>query len=202
MIVLSVDPDDVPGMTVFDPFFRIVPADGDNTPYTKGITEDLYGFGDSLADTDTMAQRPDDLVGIWLFQFVVADIFADEVMDIFFLIPLGKLHGGAHKLVYAGSQGFLMLPDFIFVEDIFRDQYQIWRVLVITVFKPHSPENLRVIQTKLEKYIIEPVSIGGWYLRDQELVGKLHKPVKHCTVHVLFIFRHSAVVIFFSLFHI
>lgn len=60
-----------------------------------------------------MAQRPDDLVGIWLFQFVVADIFADEVMDIFFLIPLGKLHGGAHKLVYAGSQGFLMLPDFI-----------------------------------------------------------------------------------------
>lgn len=97
-----------------------------------------------------MAQRPDDLVGIWLFQFVVADIFADEVMDIFFLIPLGKLHGGAHKLVYAGSQGFLMLPDFIFVEDIFRNQYQIWRVLVITVFKPHSPENLRVIQTKLE----------------------------------------------------
>ena len=74
MIVLSVDPDDVPGMTVFDPFFRIVPADGDNTPYTKGITEDLYGFGDSLADTDTMAQRPDDLVGIWLFQLVVADI--------------------------------------------------------------------------------------------------------------------------------
>ena len=103
MIVLSVDPDDVPGMTVFDPFFRIVSTDGDNTPYTKGITEDLYGFGDSLADTDTMAQRPDDLVGIWLFQFVVADIFADEVMDIFFLIPLGKLHGGAHKLVYAGS---------------------------------------------------------------------------------------------------
>ena len=47
MIVLSVDSDDVPGMTVFDPFFRIVPTDGDNTPYTKGITEDLYGFGDS-----------------------------------------------------------------------------------------------------------------------------------------------------------
>ena len=85
MIVLSVDPDDVPSMTVFDPFFRIVPADGDNTPYTKGITEDLYGFGDSLADTDTMAQRPDDLVGIWLFQLVVADIFTDEVMDIFSL---------------------------------------------------------------------------------------------------------------------
>lgn len=85
MIVLSVDPDDVPGMTVFDPFFRIVPTDGDNTPYTKGITEDLYGFGDSLADTDTMAQRPDDLVGIWLFQLVVADIFTDEVMDIFSL---------------------------------------------------------------------------------------------------------------------
>ena len=61
-----------------------------------------------------MAQRPDDLVGIWLFQLVVADIFADEVMDIFFLIPLGKLHGGAHELVYARAHGFLMLPDFIF----------------------------------------------------------------------------------------
>lgn len=85
MIVLSVDPDDVPGMTVFDPFFRIVPTDGDNTPHTESITENLYRFGNSLADTDTMAQRPDDLVGIWLFQLVVADIFADEVMDIFSL---------------------------------------------------------------------------------------------------------------------
>ena len=114
MIVLSVDPDDVPGMTVFDPFFRIVPADGDNTPYTKGITEDLYGFGDSLADTDTMAQRPDDLVGIWLFQLVVADIFADEVMDIFFLIPLGKLHGRCAQACLRGLPGLSDAPGFYF----------------------------------------------------------------------------------------
>lgn len=106
MIVLSVDSDDVPGMTVFDPFFRIVPADGDNTPYTKGITEDLYGFGDSLADTDTMAQRPDDLVGIWLFQLVVADIFADEVMDIFSLSHSENFIAGRTSLSTRAPRAF------------------------------------------------------------------------------------------------
>ena len=107
MIVLSLDPDDVPGMTVFDPFFRIVPADGDNTPYTKGITEDLYGFGDSLADTDTMAQRPDDLVGIWLFQFVVADIFADEIVELIL-----KIGGTPYAWIMSSELPALNFADF------------------------------------------------------------------------------------------
>ena len=125
-----------------------------------------------------MSKRPDDLVGVWLFQLVIADVFADKVMDIFFLIPLGKLHGRAYKLVYAGTQSFLVFPDLILVKDIFRDQDQIWGIFVIAVFEPHGPENLRMNQSQLEKHIIEPVSV------------------------VLFIFWHSAVIIFFSLFHI
>ena len=202
MVVLSVNPDNIPGVAVFDPFFRIVSADGDDAPDTKGIAEHFYRFGDSLTDAYAVSKRPDDLVGVWLFQLVVADIFADKVVDIFFLIPLGKLHGRAYKLVYAGAQSFLGVPDLILVKDIFRDQDQIWRIFVIAVFEPHGPEDLRMIQSQLEKHIIEPVSVGSGNLWDQKFVGKFHKSVKHCAVHVLFIFWYSAVIIFFSLFHI
>ena len=102
MIILAVDPDNIPGMAVFDPLLRIVSADGDDAPDTKSIAENLYGFGDSLADPHTVAERTDDLMRIRLFQLVIADIFADKVMDIFFLIQLGKLLCRAYKLVYAG----------------------------------------------------------------------------------------------------
>ena len=111
MIILSVDSDNVPGMAVFDTFFGIISADGDNTPDSEGIAENFYGFGDSLTDADTMAKRSDDLMGVWLFQFVIADIFADKVVDIFFLIPFRKLRCRAYKLLYAGVQSFLVLAD-------------------------------------------------------------------------------------------
>lgn len=39
MVVLSVNPDNIPGVAVLDPFFRIVSADGDDAPDTKGIAE-------------------------------------------------------------------------------------------------------------------------------------------------------------------
>ena len=53
MIVLSVDPDDVPGMTVFDPFFRIVPTDGDNIfhdEYCAIGARSCYEYARQLAD--------------------------------------------------------------------------------------------------------------------------------------------------------
>ena len=53
---------DIPGVAVFDPFFRIVSADGDDTPDTEGIAEHFYRFGDSLADAYAVSKRPDDLV--------------------------------------------------------------------------------------------------------------------------------------------
>ena len=50
MVVLSVNPDNIPGVAVLDPFFRIVSADGDDAPDTKGIAEHFYRFGDSFTD--------------------------------------------------------------------------------------------------------------------------------------------------------
>ena len=202
MIILSVDSDNVPGMAVFDTFFGIISADGDNTPDSEGIAENFYGFGDSLTDADTMAKRSDDLMGVWLFQFVIADILEDKVVDIFFLIPFRKLRCRAYKLLYAGVQSFLVLADFVFVKNVFGDQDEVGRILIMTVFKSHSPEDLRMIQTKLKKNVIEPVSVSSRDLGQQDLIRKIHKSCQHCPVCILFILRHSAVVIFFSLFHI
>ena len=146
MIVLPVDADNVPGVAVFNAFFRIVSADGDDAPESQSIAENLYRFGDSLTDTDTMTKRADDFVGIWLFQLVIADIFTDKVVDIFFLIPFGKLQCRAHELVYTGSKSLLVFADLILVKNIFRDQDQIGRVLIIAVFKSYCPEDLRMVQ--------------------------------------------------------
>ena len=46
MVVLSVNPDNIPGVAVLDPFFRIVSADGEDAPDTEGSAEHFYRFGD------------------------------------------------------------------------------------------------------------------------------------------------------------
>ena len=58
---------DIPGMAVFDAFFRIIPAQGDHAPDSQSITEDLDGFGNSLTDADAVSEGTDDLVGVRLF---------------------------------------------------------------------------------------------------------------------------------------
>ena len=67
MIIHAVDADNVPGMAVFDAFFRIIAANCDHTPDPKGIAKDLYCFGDSLTDSYPLSKRTNDLMGISLF---------------------------------------------------------------------------------------------------------------------------------------
>lgn len=67
MIVALADADDVPGVAVFDAFFRIVPTEGDDTPDAKCVTEAFDGLCDSFAHADTLPERADDLMGIGLF---------------------------------------------------------------------------------------------------------------------------------------
>lgn len=67
MVILSTDPHNIPGVTVFDPFLRIVAADSDYTPHTQRITKHLHRFGNTLADAYPLSQRSDNLMGIRLF---------------------------------------------------------------------------------------------------------------------------------------
>ena len=66
MKILSAQSKDVPGVAVFDPLFRIGFRNCDDAPEAQGVTEDLNGFRDPLADAHSLSQRADDLVGIRL----------------------------------------------------------------------------------------------------------------------------------------
>ena len=67
MIIFSADFYDIPGMTVFDSFLRIIPAHCDHTPDSERIAQYFHRFCNSLTDSDTLSKRSDDLMGIWLF---------------------------------------------------------------------------------------------------------------------------------------
>ena len=66
MIILSVDSDNVPGMAVFDTFFGIISADGDNTPDSEGIAEN---FTDLAIPSQTPTPWPRGPMISWEYGF-------------------------------------------------------------------------------------------------------------------------------------
>ena len=154
MIICTADPDNVPGMTVFDTFFRIVSTYCDHAPDAQRIQKDFYRFCNALADTNALSERADDLMGISFFQLVIMYILTDKVMYIFLLFPLGKALYRAHQLLYSGFHCLLMFFHLRPVKQIFRQKLNVRRFLIITILKSRCPENLRMIQPKLKKHII------------------------------------------------
>ena len=64
VIIFSAQLYNIPGMAVFDPFFRVVAADNDHAPESQGIAQYFDCLGNPLADTHTLSQRSDNLMGI------------------------------------------------------------------------------------------------------------------------------------------
>ena len=122
MIIYAADFDDIPGVAVFDPLIRIVSADCDDAPDTKLIEKDFDRLGDSLTDTHSLSEWSYDLVRIWFLEFIVADVFANKIVDIFFLFPFGQVFGRPHELVYPCGHCLLVFFDLTFFEEIFRDK--------------------------------------------------------------------------------
>ena len=67
MVINSINSDNIPGMPVFDAFFRVIAADGDHAPKSKCVTENLHRLGNALADAHALSQRTYDLVRIGFF---------------------------------------------------------------------------------------------------------------------------------------
>ena len=122
MIVCTADSDNVPGMTVFDSFFRIVAAYRDHTPDSQRIEKDLDCFGNAFADANALSQRSNDLMGICLLELIIMYILTDKVMYIFLLFPLRKALCRAHQFLYSGFHCLLMLFYFSLIKQIFRDK--------------------------------------------------------------------------------
>ena len=125
MIIHPADPDNVPGMTVFDTFFRIVSTYCDHAPDAQRIQKDFYRFCNALADTNALSERADDLMGISFFQLVIMYILTDKIMYIFFFFPFGHVLRRTHKLFNSGFHCFLMLFYFAFIKQIFRNKNNI-----------------------------------------------------------------------------
>ena len=154
---------DIPGMAVFDAFFRIIPAQGDHAPDSQSITEDLDGFGNSLTDADAVSKGTDDLVGVRLFQLIVMNVFTDEIVDIFFFLDFGKLCSRTGKFFYPSIHRFLMIFDLALFEEIFRNKDQIGRVCVIFIFEACGPEEFRVVQAEFKEDVAQCMTVD---LRD------------------------------------
>ena len=158
MIIYAIYLYNIPGVPVFDSFFRIVTANCDHTPYSQRIQKNLHRFRNALAYPDALSKRTYDLMGICFFQFVITDIFADKIVHIFLFFPLRHLLCRADKLLYPGCQSLLMLPDLVFLKKIFRYENQVRRIFVVTIFKISYPEYFRMVQPHLEKNIVKLLS--------------------------------------------
>ena len=194
MIILPADPHNIPGVTVLDPFLRIVAADSDYTPHTQRITKHLHRFGNALADTHALSQRSDNLMGIGLFQLIVGDIFADKVVNVLLFFPLCELCGRSCQLFHPGLHGFLMFSDLIFLKQILRHEDDVGGVLIISIPITHHPEDLRMIQPQSEKYVIQ------FFRRDPrqlDLVCQRQHSLLHSVIGGLLGLVHFLVVICF-----
>ena len=147
MIICPADLYDIPGMTIFDPFLRVIATDGNDVPDAQRIQKHLYRFCNSFTDTDPLSQWSDDLMRIRFFQLVIPDILTDKIMYIFLFFQLGHRFCRTHQLLHTGCHCFLMFPDFCLFKQILRQENQIPGILIIPILKSRCPENLRMIKT-------------------------------------------------------
>ena len=161
MIIHASDLHNIPGMTVLDAFFRIISADCNHAPDPKAIAEHLHCLCNPLTYSHTLAQRTDDLMGIGLFQLIVADIFTDKIVNILLLLPLGKLCRRPDQLLHPGRQCLFMLLYLSLFKQILRFKNQIGRILIIFIMKSTGPEYLRMIQTQTEKQVCQLPAVNS-----------------------------------------
>ena len=138
-------------MTILDSFFRIGFGNRNDTPEPKLITEDFDSFRNSFTYADSLSQWADNLVGVGLFEFVVAHILTDEIVDVLFFFQRGQRLGGTNQLGNAGGEGFLVLLDLVFFKQVFRNQLHMVGTGIEAVGKGGHIEDLGTVQPQLEE---------------------------------------------------
>ena len=115
-------------------------------------------------------------MGIGLFQLVVPDILADEVVDILLLIPVALALDGADELLDAGLHRLLVGADLPFVEEVLRDQLHAGGLGTEPVGKPGHVEDFRAVQPQLQKDLAQrpPLQPGNGEGGSQSGQPRLH----------------------------
>ena len=81
MVILSADAQHVPGVAVADAALRRGLAQRHDAPEAEPVTQGLDGLGNALAHADALRQRAEDLVGVGLFELVIAHLLQNKIMD-------------------------------------------------------------------------------------------------------------------------
>ena len=124
-------------------------------------------------------------MGIWLFQLVIAYIFTDKIVNVFLLLPFGKLHGRANQLFHPRIHCFLMFDNLLFLKQILRNKDKIRRILIVFIPKSCCPENLRMIQTHPKKQVVKHLPVTG---RDKEFIFQILHTLQNRMIDVLLFF--------------
>ena len=151
MVVVSAEADDVPRMEVALAVCAVTVADGDDALHIQRIAQELDRFGDALADADAVGQRADDLMRIRLFQFVVAHLCEDEIVEIRFLFRVRFALHRTDEPRDPRLQRLLLLPNPALAEHVLRHKFHAVRPKRGAAGIPHHIENFRMVQPELEK---------------------------------------------------
>ena len=192
VIILSVQLQNVPGVAVFHATLRVCLGDGDHAPDAQGVTEDLHRLGDALAHPHAVGERTDDLVGIGLFQLVVADVGADKIVDAPLLVPDAAVLQGTGQFLHPGGEGLLLVPDLGFFKEVFWQQLHVLCAGGVAVGKAGDIEDLRAVQPQLEEEISKYAPIQPGHGKGGLQGGE---PGLHGVIHCLGRFAEAMVVV-------
>ena len=92
-------------------------------------------------------------MGVRLFQFIIAHLSADEIVDIPFLLPLSKRLGRPGKPLHPGTQRLLVFPDASLVKEILGTELYPQCVRMDPTRKVGDVENLRTIQAQIKQHL-------------------------------------------------
>ena len=121
-------------------------AEGHDARQSHGVAQGLHGFGDALAHADPLGQRPDDLVGIRLFQLIIPDVFQNKLVDGQLLLPVGLSRQGADQTVQPGGDRLPVLADLALIEQILRQQLHMVCPGNPAILKPGDVKQQRRVQ--------------------------------------------------------
>ena len=151
MITLPAELDDVPGVQVAFTIGTVPVADGDHARQTEPVTQQLDRLGHALAHADAVGQRADDLVGIRLFELVIADVFHNEIMDRALLLHRRQTAQRPQQAHHTRLDRLPVLPDALFLKPVLRTELHKRRLRHRAARKAHGVKDLRMIQPELEK---------------------------------------------------
>ena len=146
MVSFSVYCKYIPGVTVAHSLFRVCLAEGDDTLYSRRITQCLHRFSDALAHTHPLGQRADDLVGIRFFQLIIANAVQYEIVNGNFLFQLALSPQGPGKPLYSGRYCLLVGASLSLVKQVFRQQLHMLCPGIKPIAIPRHMKQQRCIQ--------------------------------------------------------